>query len=221
MQLPTKGFNGAPYYNYFYLYSTGAKSTKGSKIPDSSYYQFGSATISQYRYDICSYRQENRKRKITDIVSNFTKSPRLNTMYVNNYKTRMHANVTHMEVIGQSYLNSNSSSSYTLSGGFSGNRATPLTGSFGASTTNTYSTNNQTIQNDFYNQKQKNWNPEPTKKWKGASWELEPSVRILNLNASVYKCQAYSSFQAGGWIGLRDVIGFNIPFVEVGGAWNP
>lgn len=206
MQLPTKGFNGSPYYNYFTFVQSG--------------WTFGSATITQYRYDICTYQEGKTKKKITDIVSNFTISPIPTNIYVNNYRARMHANISNMNVIGQSYLNSSSSSSYTLSGGFSYN-GTVLTGNAGASTTNTYSTNNQTITNGFAYQKYKDWTSNPTKKWKGASWELEPCIRIQNTNATSYKCQAYSSFQAHGWIGVVNVIGANIPFVEVGGAWNP
>ena len=202
MQLPSKSFDGTPYYNYFTVMETMA-----------------SLTITQYRYDICTYQENGTKKKITDIVTNFTISPN-SILYVNNYKTRMHANIANMTIIGQSYLNSNSSSSYTLSGGFSTN-GTVINGSIQASTTNTYSTNNQTIQNDFFNQKYKNWNSEPTQKWTGASWELEPCIRILNTDATTYKCQAYSSFQEGGWVGILNVIGANIPFVEVGGAWNP
>lgn len=204
MQLPSKGFNGSPYYNYFALK---AEST-----------QFGSATITQYRYDICVYRDGGVNKVITDVVSNFTISS-CSTMYVNNYFTRMHANISNMNIIGQSYLNSQSSSSYTLSGGFSANNQNVITGNVGVSTTNTYTTNNQNIQNDFYNQKYKNWNPTPTKKWKGASWEIEPAIRIINNNASSYKNQAYSSFRSGGWIGVVNIWGHIIPTVEVGGAW--
>ncbi|MDD2235165.1 MAG: hypothetical protein PHV03_09780 [Desulfitobacteriaceae bacterium] len=219
MQLPEKSFDGSPYYNFFYLYTTWKGSNGSITPPPNPVSQFGSATITQYRYEICSYVQANRLRKITDIVSNLTISPR-DYAYVADYKTRMHANVTHMEVIGQSYLNSNSSRSYTLSGGFSIEGATLKSGSFGASTSNNYSTNNQTIQNNFYYQKLKNWNASPTENWAGASWELEPCIRIMNLNASVYKSQAYSSFQEGGLIVFFDEF-HEIPFVEVGGAWNP
>lgn len=205
MQLPAKGFDGSPYYNYFSLTaSTGL--------------QFGSATITQYRYDICTYMSGSTKNAIVDIVSSFTISPST-TLYVNNYLTRMHANVSNMDIIGQSYLDSNSSSSYTLSGGFSATSGNVLTGSIGASTTNTYSTNNQTIQNDFFHQKYKNWNPTPTKKWTGSSWEIEPAIRIINNNATTYQNQAYSSFRNGGWIGVQNVIGWTIPTVEVGGSW--
>lgn len=204
MQLPTKGFDGSPYYNYF-------------SLTTSSGFAFGSATISQYRYNICTYMDGNKKKAVTDIVSTFTISP-MSTLYVNDYKTRIHANISNMDIIGQSYLNSNSSFSYTLSGGFSANNI--ISGSAGASTTNSYSTNNQTIQNDFFAQKYKNWNSEPTQKWKGSSWEIEPCIRIINTDASTYKNQAYSSFRSGGWIGLLNVIGHTIPTVEVGGAWD-
>lgn len=207
MQLPTKGFDDKPYYNYASLVGDGE--------------QRGSLTISQYRYGICTYKDGSTTKVITDIVSTFTISPCSN-LYVKEYSTRMHANISNMNVIGQSYLNTNSTSSYTLSGGFSAQSDGIVTGSIGGSTTNTYSTNCQTIQNDFLAQKYKNWNSVPDKHWKGSSWELEPCIRILNTNATNYKNQAYSSFQSGVFLGegLFGSDGWEMikPF-EVGGAW--
>ena len=205
LQLPAKTFDGTPYYNYFALTQYG--------------FQFGSASITQYRYDICTQMDGTTLKAIADIVSTFTISP-YSTMYVNNYLTRMHANITNMDVIGQSYLNSNSSTSYTLSGGFSVTPGQVVTGTAEASTTNTYDTNSQTIVNDFFAQKYKNWNSEPTTKWIGQSWELEPCIRIVNTDANTYMSSAYSSFRSGGWIGVQNVIGYTSPTVEVGGAWN-
>ena len=209
IQLPMdKSFNGSPYYNYFTMSG-------------------GSMTITQYRYNIFSYTEgpgHNVKKTITDIVSNFTIAADPNhSSYVNYYNTRMHANVSNMDVIGQSYLNSNSSSSYTLSGGISiGANGRVTSGNVGASTTNSYSTNNQTITNDFYAQKCKNWNSDPTKNWVGASWEIEPCIRILNTNASSYQNQAYSSFEGGCLSGSGGgyTWTFYIPTVGVGGAWQ-
>ncbi len=202
MQLPSKGFNGSPYYSYFQFKLGGSV--------------FGTATITQYRYDICSYRSGSATHSIRDVVSNFTISP-VGNMYVNNYKTRMNT-TSPTGIIGQSYLNSNSSSSYTLSGGFSATSANLITGTVGASTTNSYTTNNQTITNTFTGQNYKDWTSVPTKKWGGASWELEPCIRVRNTNSDNYKSMVYSSFQAYGWIGVQNVIGGNIPFVQVGGS---
>lgn len=202
MQLPEKNFDGSPYYNFFEIQNGVA----------------GSLSITQYRYNICTYKVGKYKEAVTDVVSTFTVSPG-GRMYVNNYKTRMDANVSNMDVIGQSYLNSNSSSSYTLSGGIVGNVST-ISGNVSASTTNTYTTNNQTITNSFAKRKYKEWSSTPTKKWGGASWELEPCIRVVNNNANVYKSQAYSSFQKEGWIGIENMLGWEIPFVEVGGAWE-
>lgn len=203
MQLPDKAFNKV-YYNFFNL---------------DDYNGIGTASISQYVYNICTYKEGKIKKAIADVVSKFAISPPNEKMYVNNYRTRIHAKISNMDVIDQSYLQSNSSTTYTLSGGISTNGEV-LSGNIGASTSNSYSTNNQTITNVFSKRKCKDWKAVPTKKWKGASWDLEPCIRIINKNATSYKSKAYSSFRNEGWIGLENIFGMNIPFVEVGGAWR-
>lgn len=198
LQLPEKGFDGAPYYNYMTIYG-------GNTV-------VGSYTITQYRYNVCEYREGKIKKKITDVVTTFTIAS-TNNCYVSKYKTRMHANISNMDIIGQSYLNSNSTSSYTLSGGFSASSEKVISGSIEVATTNNYTTNNQEIQNDFFNRKYKNWNVDPTKNWANASWQVEPCIRVLNTNASSYLSQAYSSFRE-----MTDA-SYPLPEFEVGGSW--
>ncbi len=179
----------------------------------------GSIAVAQYRYDICVYREDGVNKAITDIVSQMTVSAAGN-VYVNHYTTRMHANISNMTIIGQSYLNSNASAGYTLSGGI-GTNGTAITGSVNASTTNTYTTNNQNITNDFLAEKYKNWVCDPTVNWKSASWEVEPAIRIRNDHASQWKNQAYSSVRAARW-DKGDFWGtyytLNNP-IEMGGSW--
>lgn len=78
----------------------------------------------------------------------------------------------------------------------------------------------KSLKNSFQVVRQNDWKVVPTKKWKGASWDLEPCIRIINTNATSYKSQAYSSFRNEGWIGLENIFSMNIPVVEVGGAWD-
>ena len=125
-----------------------------------------------------------------------------------------------MTIIGQSFLSSDTKSSYTLSGGVS-TAGKIINGKLDASTSNTYSTTDQDIKNDFFYEKYKNWNVTPKKATIGTSWEIEPCIRILNTNASSYKNQAYTSFQ-GGYIYPGNGIVANpvkVAAFEVGGAW--
>ncbi len=177
----------------------------------------GSISITQYRYDICVYREGGVNKVITDVVSQVTVSS-ASSVHLLDYKVNMNANVFNMSVIGQSYLNSQSTASYTLSGGigFSGNT---LTGSLGGETSNTFSTNNQNITNHFLKQKIKECWCDPTKNWKGASWELEPAIRIRNNNASSWKNQAYTYVTKARWQ-KNLLVGYYIPnAIRVGGSW--
>jgi hypothetical protein len=201
MQLPLKGFDGIPFYGYF---------TEPSNI----FGQGGmSIQMTQYRYDIATYQNGNLY-VITDIVSQITVSP-AGGHHVRFYDTRMHANISNMNVIGQSHLNSNTSSSYTLSGGISFNGPV-ITGQLGSSTTNHYNTDSQNIQNDFFAQKYKNWNVAPVVNTT-SSWSIEPAIRIINEDAGSYMSGAFTS--------VRDMaVAIVVPYflsnpVEIGGWW--
>lgn len=156
----------------------------------------GSISITQYRYDICVYREGGVNKVITDIVSQVTVSS-ASSVHLLDYKANMNANVSNMSVIGQSYLNSQSSTTYTLSGGI-GVNGNVISGNINGSTSNTYSANNQNITNHFLKQKIKEWWCDPTKNWKGASWELEPAIRIRNNNASSWKTRLIRALQTQG-----------------------
>jgi len=209
MQLPDKNFNGVPYYGFIYI-------NNSSSGP-------GSLSITQYRYNICTYTLNGSTYVITDIVSQITVASKPSTIlatgtYVGYYNTRVHANITNMDVIGQSYINSNTSSSYTMSGGFSvGAGGKIVSGNASASTTNVYNMNSQKVTNDFYAQKYKNWNCDPVVNSYGTSWCVEPGIRIRNNQAQTYKSGAFTSFQ-GGYL-YNQYVGFAIPFFEVGGWW--
>ena len=197
-QLPQKAFNGRPYY----VYITGRRNGE----------LMGSISITQYRYDICVYREGGVNKVITDIVSQVSVSSS-SSVHLLDYKANMNANVSNMSVIGQSYLNSQSSTTYTLPGGIG------VSGNISGSTSNTYSANNQNITNHFLKQKIKEWWCDPTKNWKGASWELEPAIRIRNNNASSWKNQAYTYVTAARWQ-KNLLVGYYIPnAIQVGGSW--
>ncbi len=165
-------------------------SFKSSRIGNQ---EMGSVLITQYVYKICSYRSGSNIVAISDVVSHISVDAG-KLSYVKTYNTRMGVTGSTMSIIDQTYLNSNSSTSVSLSGGFSANSNSIVTGSANASTTYTYSTNNQTITNDFASNKYNNWNSAPTKSWLDASWVLNPGIRMTNTNSSVKSC-AYTSVE--------------------------
>ena len=186
-------------------------------------YNRGSAYITEYVYDICKYTSGGKTYAISDVVSSISVDAASNS-YVKYYNTRVHCNITNMSCIDQTYIDSNGSYSKTFSGGFSADSDKIITGSVNGSTTYSYSTNNQTVTNDFAAPKYKNWNSDPTQDWFDASWVLEPGIRIKNNDASNYQSGAFTSVRkiAFYWVYMGSQNGtdiFSDPF-EVGAYWN-
>ncbi len=182
----------------------------------------GTMYITQYVYDICTYMSGSTKYAISDVVSRIAVDAG-ELSYVKTYDTRMHANISNMSIIDETYINRESSNSLSLSGGFSANSSDVITGSVHAGTSYTYSTNNQTITNDFASSKIRNWNSDPAKNWYNASWTLEPGIRVKNSNANTYKSGAFTSVREAAffwsYMGAQTGTVFTDPF-EVGGYWN-
>ncbi len=178
----------------------------------------GSISITQCRGDICVYGDGGDgggDEAITDIVSQVTVSS-AQPVHLLDYNVGMHANVSNMSVIGQSYLNPQSTAGYSPSEGI-GFRGNTLADSIGGETSNAFP--DQNITNHFLKQKIKEWWCDPTKKWKGASWELEPAIRIRNNNASSWKNQAYTCVTDARWQKNLFVLYYIPNAIEVGGAW--
>lgn len=174
-------------FNYVFDNYTSFKSDRiGNQV-------MGSVLITQYVYKICTYRSGSKTTVISDVVSHISVDAG-KLSYVKTYNTRMGVSGSTMSIIDQTYLKSDSSSSVSLSGGFSANSSSVVTGSVNASTSYSYSTNNQTITNDFASNKYNNWNSSPTKKWMDSSWVLNPGIRMKNTDSSV-KNSAYTTVE--------------------------
>lgn len=182
----------------------------------------GSVYITQYIYDVCSYRSGSKTVEISDVVSHITVDAG-ELSYIKTYDTKIRSNSTAMSIIDQTYLTSNSNTSVSLSGGFSANAEDILSGEIGASTTYTYDTNNQTITNNFASNTYNCWDVDPTENWRDASWVLEPGVRVKNSNASVYSSSAYTSVEeiAFRWyyMGAQNGTEVYTSPLSVGGYW--
>lgn len=154
----------------------------------------GSVYITQYIYDVCSYRSGGKTIEIYDVISHITVDAG-ELSYIKTYNTKIRSNSTAMSIIDQTYLRSDSNTTVSLSGGFSANTEDILSGEVGASTTYTYDTNNQTITNNFASNTYNCWDVAPSKKWLDASWVLEPGVRVKNSNGYIYSNSAYTSVE--------------------------
>lgn len=182
----------------------------------------GSVAITQYVYEICSYRSGSSTVKISDVVSHIVVDSG-DLSYVKTYDSRMGVDGSSMSIIDQTYLNSNSNKSISLSGGFSASSDDIISGNVSASTTYTYDTNDQTITNDFPSNKYSNWESDPTENWPNASWVLDPGIRVKNSNASRYDSSVYTSVEevAFKWhyMGAQSGTEVHTSPLEVGGEW--
>ncbi len=179
----------------------------------------GSIFITQYIYDICSYKDGTYTVDISDVVSHVVVDAG-ELSYVKNYDVKIR---TSNSIIDQTYLNSNSSSSISITGGFSADSDKVISGSADINTTYTYDTNNQTVTNNFVNTKYNIWSSDPTKNWPDSSWVLEPGVRIKNGNAARTMNSAYTSVSEAAfyWHFMGAQTGtqvYSTP-IEVGGTW--
>lgn len=182
----------------------------------------GSVYITQYIYDICSFRSGSKTVEISDVVSHITVDAG-ELSYVKTYDTKIRSISSAMSIIDQTYLTSDSNTSVSLSGGFSADTGDVLSGELGASTTYTYDTNNQTITNNFASNTYNCWDADPTENWINASWVLEPGIRVKNSNASVYSSSAYTSVEeiAFRWyfMGAQNGTEVYTSPLSVGGYW--
>ncbi len=175
--------------------------------------------ITQYIHKICRYSTANGITQISDVVSWIAVTPD-DTSFVKKYKTRIATGLETILMEG-AYLNSNSSSSETFSGGISlGTGETLLSGEIGGSTTYTYNTNNQTIQNRYPSNTYFEWTSTPTREWLGAGWALVPGARVKSPQANRFMSTAYTSVQEVQLKknGATNAYTYTEPFA-VGGQW--
>ena len=182
----------------------------------------GSVYITQYIYDVCTYRTDSKTIEISDVISHIVVDAG-EISCIKTYDTKIRSDFGAMSIIDQTYLLSNSNTSVSLSGGFTAETDDVLSGEIGASTTYTYDTNNQTITNNFSSNTYNCWNVDPTKNWTDASWVLEPGVRVKNSHASLYSSSAYTSVEeiAFRWyyMGAQNGTEVYTSPLSVGGYW--
>lgn len=202
VQLPSKSFDGSPWSGYF--------------TPSVSL----SYSITQYRYDICTYNSGGVEKSVADVVSDFSVAPDSSAL-VKYYNTRIHCNISNMNCIGASRLDSDKTTSYTLSGGFTADAGGVTSGSASGSTSNSFSANSQIITNAHTAQKYKDWNVDPIDDWVGQTWGIEPAIRVTNNNNSSYNSQAYSSVRKSAITNTSGSFGatYTTPY-EIGGSWS-
>lgn len=177
----------------------------------------GGAGITEYVIAICTFEDGGVRYRVDDVLANIFVDAEPG-YYVSSYKTRMHCNFPgdFIRCIDETYLNSNSSSSTSLSTQYGSNSAGLISGNWGRTTTYSYNTNNQTITNDYPSATIRNWNSIPTVAWKDASWVLEPGIRVINSGCK-YQSAVCTSTQEVKITGTFLTYPFS-PF-EIGGNW--
>lgn len=167
--------------------------------------------ITQYIFVRNTQTSGGNTYKIFDTTTRFTAGAN-DKYYVTYYKCRIHSNITNHEVIDHTRLNSNTSSSQSLSlsGGYSKNGVN-IGG--GASTSWTWTPDSQNITNYFPTTPYREWRVTPVAARLAESWLIEPGIRSVNTAAQSGKSGAFSSFRQidiGGGYGVSSTTVFEI-----------
>ena len=154
----------------------------------------GSITITQYVYNICTTGIGNAiKTDYYDVVTTFIIDAD-DHYSVDTYTGTISAKYNNLKIINAEFLDSQTTTTISLSGGIESDSEHVITGSLGGSTTYTYSATQQNLNNDLaIDDGECNWTATPVVQNFGGSWKLEPAVRIKNIAAETNQSGAFSS----------------------------
>lgn len=213
-----------PSANFFKYFSNNTYIPDTGKTGDPDAY---SVTITQYTYDIARFEADGVEKDLWDVVSDVyvDGEPGYSVSY---YEVQMRANWSNHEVLGATWLQSNTSQTVSLGSSVGINSDGVISGSVSSTTSYTYNANSQEIDNNFPAGDIKTWKMDPVnnKEW-DKTYNTQPGIRFVNNNpnnlASPYSAAYTKIIDLKGYRNeLIDVYLTLLPEYqfEVGGYWH-
>ena len=175
-QLPSGNFYKTSYsFTYLWWGSTGTNTV-------------GSAQVAQYVYRVCKYKENGVLKSVDDIVTDVSINPYAD-YWVDRFTVDMESVPTYLDIIGQTNLQSNTSKSVGLSGGFSVSSQGIVSGSATKTTSFTSDIDGMNVTNLFGQKRKKQWLLAPTTTRLGQARNVNTGIRLQNHRAATASSQ--------------------------------